>query len=264
MHDIKRIAGEVKSLIEQKVFHPYLLQHINAPVIDEDKLLLLVSRMEGLSLSNREQKNYALTAMLVQIALDTHEHVTNKIVPSDLKERQLTVLAGDYYSGLYYKHLADTDDIQMIRALAKGIREVNENKTLFYQKQFPDKESLLESIMNIEASLLARFSDYFGRTPWTTFVEGFLLLKRLLNERKLYSEQEKNGFYEAMELLPPDFGFSGQAVPLIETLDRWIAAVVAEVKTRAAAIPDMNSVLKNRLDEMTGEIGRLKIFVEEG
>jgi heptaprenyl diphosphate synthase len=259
-HTIIKKVSEVKALIEQKVLHPYLLQHIEVPVIDEDKLLLLVSRMEGLGLSHNEQMNYALTAMLVQIALDTHEHVTNKKVSFDLKERQLTVLAGDYYSGLYYKHLAESDDILMIRALANGIKEVNENKILFYQKDFPSMDHLLTSVMNIEASLLARFSDYFGGSPWKPFAEGFLLLKRLLTERKLYSEKGFSPFFEAMESLPsPEPGVS-----FLERLDRGIAGLATDVKARAKSLTDMNAVLQTRLDELAADISQLKIFVEEG
>ena len=78
--DIRQNFTDIKQQVEQRVFHPYLLKYIETPVIDEDKLLILVSIMERLELSYNEIENYAMTTMLVQIALDTHEHISNAAV----------------------------------------------------------------------------------------------------------------------------------------------------------------------------------------
>jgi heptaprenyl diphosphate synthase len=67
--DIRQKFTDIKEQVEQKVFHPYLLKYIEKPVIDEDKLLILVSIMDRLELSYNELKNYTMTTMLIQIPL---------------------------------------------------------------------------------------------------------------------------------------------------------------------------------------------------
>ncbi|MEH7483584.1 heptaprenyl diphosphate synthase component 1, partial [Neobacillus drentensis] len=139
--DIRQKFTNIREQVEKRVCDTYLLNYIEIPIIDEDKLLLLVSIMDRLELSYSDMQNYALSTMLIQIALDTHEHITDASVEE--KNRQLTVLAGDYFSGLYYKLLADSEDIMMIKALSRGIKEVNENKISVYQNEILDIEELM-------------------------------------------------------------------------------------------------------------------------
>ncbi|WP_335712435.1 heptaprenyl diphosphate synthase component 1, partial [Neobacillus drentensis] len=141
MLDIRQKFTNIREQVEKRVCDTYLLNYIEIPIIDEDKLLLLVSIMDRLELSYSDMQNYALSTMLIQIALDTHEHITDASVEE--KNRQLTVLAGDYFSGLYYKLLADSEDIMMIKALSRGIKEVNENKISVYQNEILDIEELM-------------------------------------------------------------------------------------------------------------------------
>ncbi|WP_245959435.1 heptaprenyl diphosphate synthase component 1 [Neobacillus piezotolerans] len=256
--------AEIKGIIEKKVLHPYLLKYIQVPIIDDDKLMLLVSAMEGLDLTDRERENYALTAMLVQIALDIHEHVSNTQSLAGTKVRQLTVLAGDYYSGLYYKHLAESDDILMIRSLSKAIKRVNEHKTLFYQKEFNTVGMLFESIKNIEASILAKFSGFFGKDAWIPFMESLLLLKRLLKERNDYLRDGISPFFEALgaivetSLAP---GGKQNSDTLVDFLDHELVSLRLELKARMDALENINTSVRGRVEELLGEI---KIFVEEG
>ena len=98
---------QMKETIERYVLHPYLRKYIISPSIDEDKLLMLISIVEELDLSPIEKDTYVIAIMLMYIALDTHDDVSNTLEDENsMKTRQLTILAGDYYSGLYYKVLA--------------------------------------------------------------------------------------------------------------------------------------------------------------
>ncbi|WP_052445640.1 heptaprenyl diphosphate synthase component 1 [Bacillus sp. B-jedd] len=264
MQEMKNRIADIRTLLENKILHPYLLQYIEEPFIDEDKLLLLVSAMDGLELADNEMKNYALTVMLVQIALDIHEHVSAKQSHSGLKVRQLTVLAGDYYSGLYYKHLAESDDILMIRSLSKGIKEVNEHKTLLYQKDFETSGSLIASLKTIESAIFSRLCDYFGREDWRSFAGNFLLLKRLLKERADYIKNGSSPYFEALTAVIAKSGKglnNGLHEYLIEKLDRQLFMLEKEIKERLDPYIHKNELLRGRLEELFSEIN---ILVEEG
>src|SRR5699024_12080275 len=91
------------------------------------------------SMSILRKKQYIITTKLVQIAWDTNDlvPVTNDEMDSEESRvaKQLTVLAGDYYSGLYYLLLSEIEAFDMIHILASAIKEINEYKMkLYYQE----------------------------------------------------------------------------------------------------------------------------------
>ena len=123
--------------------------------------------------------------MLVQIALDTHEKVSNKANEETSgfhKRRQLTVLAGDYYSGLYYYLLSMNCDIILIRALAEGIKEINEHKIMLYQKAHVAIRDIMESVVIIESALLQKTCDHFQLSNWKPYIT-YVLGKNRLQKR---------------------------------------------------------------------------------
>ena len=71
--------------------------------------------------------------------LDTHDDVSNTLEDENsMKTRQFTILAGDYYSGLYYKVLAEVCNTEMIKKLSEGVKTINEHKvTIYHKKQKP-------------------------------------------------------------------------------------------------------------------------------
>lgn len=177
-------AAELKDKIRQAIHHPYLLKYIEPPNIDDDKLLILCS------ISNEKsgdiKKEIILSTMLVQIALDIHDNVLLiDLTSKSQKERQLTVLAGDFYSSLYYKRLSSINERQLIRQLADGIKEVNELKTLFLYGKDLDSGQLIRIQLGIESCIINHFSMAVRKKAISPIIREFLLLKRLMHEKDL-------------------------------------------------------------------------------
>lgn len=266
----------MKELVGQKVSHSYLVKYIQTPYIDEDKLLILISILEQLELSSNEMENYALTAMLIQIALDTHDNVPNDLTTNketeNPKNKQLTVLAGDYFSGLYYKLLADTNDIQMIKALSQGVKEVNENKISVYQNEFDSVEKLMFSIKMIEGSLITKFLEYFQMGNWREMVINFLFAKRLLNEKKQYIQLGSSLLFEELKKnTSPKCDIqlaklsNEQQKYLMLICDRYIDFSKQVIEKELKQLPYLNDLLRERITTILQYHHSVaKTFVEEG
>ncbi|MGG5253790.1 heptaprenyl diphosphate synthase component 1 [Neobacillus sp. SM06] len=276
LQDIRQKLKDIKEQVEQRVTHPYLTQFIQTPIIDEDKLLLLISIMDQLDLPYSQLKNYAVTTMLIQIALDTHETVSNSPVTESEKNsrisRQLTVLAGDYYSGLYYKLLAETSDISLIKILAHGIKEVNEHKISVYQKEYDGIENLMTSIKLIESSLANKIVDYFQVTIWDEVAANFLFVKRLLFEKKQYNQKGNSLVFEGLKkIVFPKNGSklsdlsNEQSRYLMHICDRYIEFSKNIIEDGIKQLPGISQVLKDRILMILHQHQPIaKSFVEEG
>lgn len=280
MDDLQTKVAIVKERIGQHIRHPYLLQYIRKPVIDEDKLLLLLCIMDELldkqELSNEEMEKYAITTMLVQIALDTHENVSNEAYSDQdyhlEKERQLTVLGGIYYSSLYYKFLAQMENIGLTGALATGIKEINEHKIFVYQEKTSNIDQLMTSIRKIEASLFERLSDYFNMSTWKELTSNILFVKRLHAERSQFLEKESSSFFENLKrcIFPKEKNqlsklTSDQRHFLIDVCDRYVNHSILIIENNVKQLPSVNRLLENRILSIIEQYPvKGKIFVGEG
>lgn len=212
---------EMKNIIEQQIGHPYLAKFVKNPNIDEDKLLLLISVVDDSELSLKTKQQYIITTMLVQIALDTHELVS---LSSDLednvvkKRRQLTVLAGDYYSGLYYYLLSKLDDSAMIHTLASAIKEINECKMELYQKEVHSFHEFAELVKKIESLLIQNVAEFLNRPSIKDIAPDWLLMKRLVHEKSFYDEKGRTPLMDLLIKQPPVNSSQSQVLRMIESM----------------------------------------------
>jgi heptaprenyl diphosphate synthase len=264
---------EMKDLILSRINHPYLKQYIQTPTIDEDKLLLIISMLDTHGLTKKEMEDFVVTTMLIDIALDTHERVSNSskdlTEDNDLKPRQLTVLAGTYYSSLYYKILSDSSNLAMIRVLSEGIKEVNEHKIIYYHKDAVEIDKLMNSLMIIESALLAKVADYFHEMDWKDISTHFLMLKKLVMEKHQFLLGEHSNLFEALrELVFPD-QLSGLSLEqkqyMIMICDKYVDYSRGMIETAFQKLPSVNDKIRIQWMNLLGrQIPIAKTYVEEG
>ncbi|MFQ6340168.1 heptaprenyl diphosphate synthase component 1 [Bacillus sp. AF62] len=202
MCDIYGGYAGIKEKLMEKLRHPYFINYIEEPFIDEEKIALLYGALKSANLHIEQIEHYVVTIMLVQIALDTHERVSNKAGEEEIefhKCRQLTVLAGDYYSGLYYYLLSMNRDIVLIRALAEGIKEINEHKIMLYQKAHETTDDIMKSVVTIESALLQKTCDHFHLSHWKPFITYVLGGNRLQKEIQLYANKQHSPVFQAVQ-----------------------------------------------------------------
>ncbi|RFU69093.1 heptaprenyl diphosphate synthase component 1 [Bacillus sp. V59.32b] len=258
--NIDTLLTELKEMIETKADHPYLLMFLEKPSIDDDKLLLLMGLFNELEITDAERKKYIISTMLVQMALDTHETVTNTpIQPEEdgsQKIRQLMVLAGDYYSGLYYQLLSEVENIPLIRVLASAIKDINENKVLLYQKSLNEISGLLEAVKTIESSLVRKVSESFDKPIWSVLSADILLLKRLHIEKKRYLEGGQSIIFESFKKIAfPKKDQAGalskeQAAHVLNKMDQCITSVQNSLRKTVEKLGAQNGSLIKRIDSI--------------
>ena len=118
-----------------------------------------------------EIEGAAKTVSIVYAALHAHDQVKNSPVT---KKQQLTVLAGDFYSGIYYQMLSNTNNIKLIQQLATGIIKVSEKKASFYESTPLSIIGIEEAVTIIETELITTFYSFYGFEKYTPLAKLML------------------------------------------------------------------------------------------
>jgi len=128
---------EVQNIIEQiykRTTQSYVEKYVDVPSLSESRLSLLFHFLLEQGMSKERATTLCTATGLVQLGLDMHELVNNTYEKTEVAERnrQLTVLAGDYCSSRYYQLLAEAGEIKAVEVLSGAIQRVNEAKMKLY------------------------------------------------------------------------------------------------------------------------------------
>ena len=273
--DCNHQANIIHQYIEEQLHHSYLKEYIDQPYIDRDRIyfLLLPFVSEGRTM-NKEAVQWISTAMLLQIALDTHEKVTISERDS-LKERQLTVLAGVYFSSLYYKILAETDDVDLIAYLAKAIKEINESKISIYKDDHENVDDLIQRVKIRESAIVSNFFRFFEDDKWIEIVEQALLYKKLVQEKICLEHSKNTSFIKALATLAIHSDQEATALQLtkdetkhlLSQIDKVIEATKRSIQTLFENIEPVTPYFKKLIVELLPYAEpepMTKLYAEEG
>src|SRR5690625_502641 len=211
MHNLNLELNRLKGVLEAKISQPYVEQILQKPFIDEDKLVITNFLFQNQSISIAKRERYILTMMLIQIALDTHELIPGKYdEPLSNEEKQLSILVGDYYSGLYYFLLSEIEDIEMIQLIASSIKEINEQKMKLYYGNIYSFEDLLHAFEVIESEHFVRAAKHMKELAIIPIIKKFLMYNRLKQEKHQMMNREFTNvdYYLGNELIIGDRVFT--------------------------------------------------------
>ncbi|MBS4173280.1 heptaprenyl diphosphate synthase component 1 [Bacillus sp. FJAT-49736] len=265
-----KLVASIKERIQQEITHHYLNKYIEVPFIDEDRIMLLLNSIVNQEFSKDEAEKLVASAMLIQIALDTHEKVTN--FGENIKKRQLLVLSGDYYSGLYYKILAEIDNIPLIKVLASGIKTVNEYKIALYRNEETDVNTYMNNLKNAESAIITNFCGYFGAVNQCSVAAEFLFLNRLLKELELVNNGLSSSVFDSLvkcliptKQIPFQQLSSEKKSTILEVCEKYINSSKNYLRKYVKELKKPNFLLAERIKLLVMERQTvLNLYLEEG
>ncbi|PSL50490.1 heptaprenyl diphosphate synthase [Salsuginibacillus halophilus] len=231
--------------------HPYVAAHITEPEPDRDHILFLKNIISTKDMQVQEKRERILSALLVQAALDMHEEVTLQDTSTDemRKRRQLTVLAGDYFSSLYFYFLAKLKDTEVVQVFSRSIQHINEQKMRLHQQEETTLNGVASLVREIQAGLLKNLSAYYNQAVLGETAEAFLGLKKVHAAKATYSCGGECPLLTAVQEAAAWPTGDGQAVEA-RLADLELAFIEELAHYREKAAPLLNEDVTARIDEL--------------
>lgn len=163
--------------------HKYLKKYFKDSMIDEEKLSILAMIIEHTNFTKEKKQQLIIASTLVQVAIDIHDLVPEerdlKESESDVTLRQLSVLSGDYYSGLYYLLLSELEEISLVQAFATAVKEISEYKMKLYYKEFNTFKEYIEIVKKIDTLLIVTISKHLDQEALSRSAEKIIVAAKL-------------------------------------------------------------------------------------
>ncbi|WP_400163791.1 heptaprenyl diphosphate synthase component 1 [Brevibacillus sp. TJ4] len=270
VEDVRLIIEQIYKRIEQS----YVESYVDVPRVAENRLALLYLFLLEQGMTKERATIFCTATGLIQLGLDMHEKVTNTYEQTLTAERvrQLTVLAGDYYSSRYYQLLAQAGEIKAVEVLSGAVQRVNEAKMSLYVAERDSKLSSDDEYWELRNTIdtglyVAIVNEYAKREEVRRFWIG--LFKDTATMESVIGEWEHLKWQE--KIIP--LGFSRF---LLQKPGATIAHVLTIVETKALEMIGLCEQMvrtlhpaetRNMLASITARyehrVNRLKRVIEE-
>lgn len=183
----------ISNLAHKYVGYDMISKHTELPEYPVPRVHLLYTFL------NAHQQNQALNtaqscalaSFLVQLGLDTHDlidHNVDVIEDELMRSRQLKVLAGDYFSSVFYELLAEEGNVATIASMSGAICEVNRMKVSLYTKlktMSLTAEQYLKEKVSLKMGLFVSFTSSMDKSlqnVWKLLLAAFSRLEVVIQE----------------------------------------------------------------------------------
>lgn len=166
--------------VEDALHHPILERDMGRGVLNTSKAFFILLPMLNGERWTTHLNTAAIAVGAVQLAFEAHDSIDES--DSTSTEQQLTVLSGDYFSGIHYKLLASIGDFGFIRSLSNTIGRINEVKTGFHYHTPTNAGQFLDGLRDIEAGCIIDFLHSFGFSKYVPLVVAALPLLSIDSE----------------------------------------------------------------------------------
>ncbi|WP_017728038.1 heptaprenyl diphosphate synthase component 1 [Halalkalibacterium ligniniphilum] len=271
MEHLNDKVEEIKQSFYGLIQHSYLQKYITEPKVDEDKIRFMYAMLPE-KLAKKDTKVFILSALLAQAALDIHEEVSLHNIKSDSikKNRQLKILAGDYYSSLYYYLLADGNHLPIIRIFSHSIQEINEDKMTVYREERLPYKNAEEIVKRIESILTQNMAEHFQLPAWKDVIADFFYLKRLIAEKEAWLKGKSVPLIRA--IIFDYFGEASQELALkkqekediLLICEQKVEGVKDRLLTAAKGMQRIEKFVIDHVDHLLGSSVQTDKVAEEG
>ncbi|OLN23244.1 hypothetical protein BTO30_04555 [Domibacillus antri] len=197
--------------ISRTCAQPFLAKVIGAPHINPLRVSALMLAFSDQERTKPHVQKQMTAAILIQLALDTHDRIAPDTAEISQKH-QLIVLAGDYFSGMYYRTLAEAGCIHYVRLLAEAVKNVNEMKTALHRKECVTASNVFHTVRVVESDIIR--AVYHENEADIYLIEA---VSSLLTAERLRNEQDKPFFvYDAL------FHVLGDSSQVVHEIDRHL------------------------------------------
>jgi heptaprenyl diphosphate synthase len=268
-------VDEVRAIIDQiyqSITHSFVEQYVDVPAIAENRLALLYLFLLERGMTKERARTFSMSTGLVQLGLDMHERVKNAYDNSLAAERnrQLTVLAGDYYSSRYYQMLAEAGEMEAIQVLSDAIQRVNEAKMTLYMAERDGRLSSDEYLTlrtEIDTGLYVAIVDKYAdseetRRFWTALFEETAAVENMLGEWEQLKWQQQVPFGFSRFLLQKPGATIAQVAAALEAKAMELMSICEQL-VRSLHPPETRHVLTWITSRYSHRVNRLKRVIEE-
>lgn len=248
---------EIKRSFYHLIKHPYLDLYLADPEVDEDKIRFLYAMLQNV-LPNKDVELYTISTLLVQAALDVHEEINLHNITETFERRkgQLEILAGDYYSSLYYYLLAKNSQLPMIQVFSHTIQEINEFKMNIYLSPDLTFDEAKKNIILIESILLQKIAAHFDLDGWDGVLENYFFLKRILHEKSEWKSGRIHPLTKALGKDVSEENITGQ-------LEKMAGDVKDQLIEKSSLVKGFEEFIIELVDQLFKQAASREKVVEE-